>query len=80
MREEMDQFNLIFAMRAVAKVLEAPRDRLGRLDVAVASEEIREARETVRGLAVHYGVTGGKDIMEQCAKVLQASISSVEAR
>lgn len=62
---------LLAVLSAVAGVLEAPRDRLGRLDIASTQGEQREA---LRLLAVKFGATGGSDYMDQCAAVCRAAI------
>ena len=64
--------DLIHALQAIAGVLEAPRDRLGRLDISATRGH---AREQLRLLAVRYGVSGSHDYMEQCAKVARAVIA-----
>ena len=65
---------LVAALEVIAGVLECPRDRLGRLDIAATQGE---AREALRLLAVKYGATGGKDYMDQCAKVARAVLAKV---
>lgn len=57
-------------LRCIAAILEAPRDRLGRLDVCTGSA--RDAREEMREYAVAMGIGGCTDLMEQCAKVARA--------
>ena len=59
------------ALAAIAAVLESPRDRLGRLDIAATQGE---AREALRLLAVKYNATGGTDYMHQCANVARAAL------
>lgn len=61
------------ALETIAAVLECPRDRLGRLDIAATQGE---AREALRLLAVRYGATGGTDYMGQCANVARAALKS----
>jgi hypothetical protein len=61
------------AVRVVAAVLSAPRDRLGRL-VMTATDKDRANREALRVLAVQLKVPGCHDILDQCAKVLAASV------
>jgi hypothetical protein len=59
-------------LTTVATILEAKRDRLGRLDFAhTDSEAPRQAREVLRLYAVKYDVGGCADVMEQCAKVIR---------
>jgi hypothetical protein len=68
---------LIEALQAIAGVLEAPRDRLGRLDLAAAQGD---AREQLRLLAVKYETTGSHDLMGQCAKVARAAIAKAKGQ
>jgi hypothetical protein len=63
-------------LRLVAVILEAPRDRLGRLDVdAYDSPQKLEARrlaaESFRELAVNNCLSGSQDRLEQIAKVIR---------
>jgi hypothetical protein len=66
-------------LSTIAAILEAPRDRLGRLDITHGSPA-GQAREVLRNLALAFGVTGSVDTMEQCAKVARAAISRAEGR
>lgn len=68
-----DVQTLVGALRVIAAVLEGPRDRLGRLD-RTATDESRDANETLRLLAVAYSVGGCTDAIDQCAKVARAAI------
>lgn len=65
---------LIAAVEAVATLLSAPRDRLGRLEPAQAPHS-HEARETVRMMSIEYGVGPSKDYIEQAAQVLKAAVA-----
>ena len=74
---------LVGVLSTIASVLEAPRDRLGRLDLAWGNSEATEAcaaREVLRDMAIAFGVTGSADTMEMCAKVARAAISRAESR
>ena len=73
-RDRLREINaeLLAALSAIAGVLECPRDRLGRLDIAATQGD---AREALRVLAVHYKATGGMDYMGQCANVARAAIA-----
>ncbi len=65
-------FDLLDVVHVVAAVLEMPRDRLGRLEAT--DEPARAAREKLSVLALHYDIAnGGRDYMDQCAKVLRAA-------
>jgi len=57
------------ALKVIAGVLECPRDRLGRLDIAATQGKEREA---LRALAVRLNIDRAHDYMEQCAKVARA--------
>lgn len=72
-----DARKLVQVVEAVATLLSAPRDRLGRLEPAQAPHSA-EARETVRMMAVDYGVAPAKDYMAQCAQVLRAAVAEHE--
>lgn len=61
------------ALAVIANVLDAPRDRLGRVDHA-ESDVAREAREALRLLAVRYNTPGAKDTLERCAQVARAAL------
>lgn len=77
-RKPKQPVELIGVLSTIATVLEAPRDRLGRLDLAWGNEQATaacEAREVLRNMAVAFGVTGSADIMELCAKVARAAIA-----
>lgn len=64
------------AAQAVADFIGGDKDRFGRPD-AVATVEMREARERVRLLAVKHGVAGGrKTFLDQCAALLNAVLTS----
>lgn len=65
---------LVEAMRAVAALLEGPRDRLGRLDISAGP-----IRERVRDLHKAYKCEGAKDYIDQCAKVLRAALAKAGA-
>ena len=67
---------LVAALGTIASVLESPRDRLGRLDIAATQGDQREA---LRLLAVKYSATGSHDYMGQCAKVARALLAKLEA-
>lgn len=67
--------DLLAALEAIAGVLEAARDRLGRLDSYGMNYE---AREALRSLAVKYEVGGARDYMDQCAKVARAVLAKAE--
>lgn len=62
----------------VATLLEAPRDRLGRLDLVDYDngrvDERREAIEIIRELAVNNCLTPSRDTLEQLAKVIRVHI------
>ena len=60
-------------LRCIAAILEAPRDRYGRLEVH-AMESSRNAREEMREYAVALKIGGCSDLLEQCAKVARAVI------
>lgn len=60
-------------LRCIAAILEAPRDRLGRLDLN-ANESVRNSREELREYAVELAIGGCQDTLEQCAKVARAVI------
>lgn len=62
------------ALATIAGALEAPRDRLGRLDHAALPDGGFAARERLRRLAVHYNTPGAVDIVEQCAQVARAAL------
>lgn len=59
-------------LSTIATVLEAPRDRFGRLDFYKASGEQQQARETIRAFAIKHKVGGAKDVLEQCSLVARA--------
>lgn len=57
----------------IACLLEAKRDRLGRLDFShMDSEASAQAREVLRAFALKYKVGGCADVLEQAAKVARA--------
>lgn len=64
---------LIGVLSTIATVLEAPRDRFGRLDIAYQTPA-GEAREVLRTLAIAFDVGGSADTLEMCAKVARAAI------
>ena len=66
---------VVAVLKAIAGVLEAPRDRLGRLDIA-ETHGIK-AREELRMLAVELNATGGTDYMHQCANVARAMLKNL---
>lgn len=59
-------------LSTIATVLEAPRDRFGRLEFYQATPEQIQARETIRLFAIKHKVGGAKDVLEQCALVARA--------
>jgi hypothetical protein len=65
----------------IATILEAPRDRLGRLDYGGASEgqynRIRDAKEKIRELSVDNCVTPSRDTLEQIAKVIRVHTGEI---
>jgi hypothetical protein len=65
---------LVDALDAIAGLLECPRDRLGRLDIAATQGE---ARERMRMLAVKLDATGGTDYMHQCSNVARALLRQI---
>lgn len=75
MKAKATTAEMIKALETIAGVLECPRDRLGRLDIAATQGE---AREALRKLAVKYNVTQTarySDYMGQCAAVARAVLS-----
>lgn len=73
--------DLVDALAAIATVLEAPRDRLGRLDLAWGNSESTkacEAAQHLQNLSIVYGATGNADTLEMCAKVARAIIARTE--
>lgn len=68
---------LIGTLSTIATILEAPRDRLGRLDIEHGTPA-GKAREVLRSMAIAFGVPGAQDTMEQCAKVARAVIARAE--
>lgn len=58
----------------VIDVLNLPRDRLGRIDV-MKDPEGHKKRELLRSLAIKYNAPPCRDILDQCAKVLQALLN-----
>lgn len=64
---------LVGVLSTIAAVLEAPRDRLGRLDVTYGSAA-GDAREVLRNLALAFDVGGCADTLDQCAKVARAAV------
>lgn len=63
-------------LNTIAAVLEAPRDRLGRLDIEHGTPA-GEARENLRLMAVSYGIRGSVDTMAQCAAVARATVRRI---
>ena len=58
---------------ATANFLGGAKDRLGRPDPS-ASDDMRQARERIRELALRYGVAGGHHTyIDQCAALLNAA-------
>lgn len=64
---------LLGVLSTIATILEAPRDRLGRLDITHGTPA-GDAREVLRDMAIAFCVTGSADTMYQCAKVARAAI------
>jgi len=65
-------------LELIAIVLECPRDRLGRLDLAWGNAESAEAcvaREELRKYAVSLGLGGARDELGQLAMVARAVLS-----
>lgn len=58
----------------ITTLLEAKRDRLGRLDFATSSD-MRSAREVIRLFAVKFDVGGCADVLEQAAKVARVMLA-----
>jgi hypothetical protein len=77
MANKAKEAKLVEALEVIAAILECPRDRLGRLDIAATQGE---AREALRLLAVRYKATGGMDYMGQCANVARAILREVGAK
>jgi hypothetical protein len=69
---------LVGVLSTIATVLEAPRDRLGRLDITFGTPA-GDAREVLRKMAIEFGVAGSSDTMEQCAKVARAALATAES-
>ena len=68
---------LMLVAQAVAMILEAPRDRLGRLEFF--TDEARASREALRFHAVQYGVESGMDVLQQAGNVLRAALAEVRS-
>lgn len=70
--------DLLEATQAVADFIGGGKDRFGRPD-PVATQEMREARERVRLLAVKHGVAGNHHtFLDQCAALLKAAIKAAK--
>jgi hypothetical protein len=77
-RKKKQPVELLGVLSTIATVLEAPRDRLGRLDLAwgnSAATAACKAHEVLRNMAIAFDVTGSRDTMEMCAKVARAAIA-----
>lgn len=75
---------LLGVLSTIAAVLEAPRDRLGRLDIEYGTPA-GDARETLRNMAIAFGANkfvpgGGGDALEMCAQVARAAIARATGR
>jgi chloramphenicol 3-O-phosphotransferase len=76
-RKPKKPVELVGVLSTIATVLEAPRDRLGRLDIVYGSPA-GDAREILRDMAIAFGVDGSADTMDQCAKVARAAITRAD--
>jgi hypothetical protein len=73
---------LLGVLSTIATVLEAPRDRLGRLDIEHGTAA-GDARETLRSLALafdvqHYELGDHGDILEMCSRVAKAAVERAQ--
>lgn len=73
-RKAKQPIELIGVLSTIAAILEAPRDRLGRLDITYGTPA-GEAREVLRSMAIAFEMSGSSDTMEQCAKVARAALT-----
>jgi hypothetical protein len=78
-RKSKQPVELIGVLSTIATVLEAPRDRLGRLDICCGTPE-GDARENLRNLALAFDAHKFQpgdhgDILEMCARVAKAAIA-----
>ena len=76
-RKSKQPVELVGVLSTIAAVLEAPRDRFGRLDI-VHGTPAGAAREVLRNMAIAFEVTGSADTLEQCAKVARAAVARAE--
>lgn len=82
MAKKIKRIPLRQLLATIATLLEAPRDRLGRLDIyagdsgGTRTSALRlHARETIRELAVENCLTLSHDTLEQIAKVIRIHIT-----
>lgn len=81
-RKPKPPVELIGVLSTIAAVLEAPRDRLGRLDICYGTPA-GDAREVLRSMALTFDANkfvpgGGGDVIEMCAQVARAAIARAE--
>lgn len=63
-------------LSVIATILEAKRDRLGRLDLShMDSASAARAREVLGAFAIKFKVGGCTDVLEQCAKVARVVLA-----
>lgn len=68
-------------LTTIATVLEAKRDRFGRLEFLHPDSALAaQAREVMRAFAMKYDVGGCADTLEQCAKVARAVLHHDQQR